>query len=93
MLEDAKTQELKRRRDSEGEDSLTCDELKYLLTHVALPHEQETIKNIIIVRNHEELVKETKNLVKCTWWLTIATWFVALMTVLGPLLIKKLWGQ
>jgi len=93
MLDDPKAQELKRRWESEGEASLTYDNFKYLLTHVALPYEQETIKKIIIVRNSEELVKQTKKLVKCTWWLTIATWFVASATVLGPLLINKLCGQ
>ncbi|MBI4795432.1 MAG: hypothetical protein HY790_06270 [Deltaproteobacteria bacterium] len=92
-LEDPKTKELKRRWELEGEDNLTYDDFKYLLTHVALPYEQETIKNILIVRNHEQQVKETKKLVKVTWCLTIATWFVALATVFGPLLIIKLWGQ
>ena len=60
MLEDPKTQELKKRRDSEGEDCLTYDELKYLIKHVSLPYEQETIKNILIIRNHEERVNKQK---------------------------------
>jgi len=88
MLEDDKTQELKRKRDLDGYDSLDCNELKYLLTHTVMPYEQETIEKLLIVRKHEELVKETKKLVQCTWWLTIATWFVALMTLLAPFSIK-----
>lgn len=88
MYGDFKTQELTMKRDSEGYDSLQYDELKYLLTHTAIPQDQLTIEKILIVRKHEELVEETKKLVKYTRWLTIATWFVAFMTVLGQLLIK-----
>lgn len=92
-LEDEKAKELERRRDLKGYDSLDYNDLKYLLTHTALPYEQGTIEKLLIVRNHEKLVQETKNLVRCTRWLTIATWFVALMAVLVPLLIKYFWGQ
>jgi len=80
MLEDAKTQELKRKRDSEGYDSLNYAELKYLLTHTALPYEQGTIEKLLIVRKHEELVQETKKLANRTLWLTVATWFLAGIT-------------
>ncbi len=88
-LEDHKTRTLKIKIASEGHDSLTDDELKYVLTHTALPYEQETIEKISLVRRHEGLVKETKLLVRCTRRLTFATWFVALATVAGALLVKK----
>jgi hypothetical protein len=88
MLEDQKTQELRRKVQASEYDYniLDNDELKYLLSKSINAHEQGTIEKLYILRQHEELVKETRKLARCTWGLTIATWFLALMTVLGYLI-------
>jgi hypothetical protein len=94
MLEDDRTQDLRKKALSEGYHVLSKEELFYLESKSINHSEQETIKRVLGLKLQEELVEETKKLAKKTWWVAFATWFLAIATALATIFgqdLKKWW--